>query len=268
MNYLNNGGNLLVSAQDIFVGGFGYVPAYDSLTQAQPGWFVYDYLGIGEFMDDYVGTMLPQGPTAFVGVDPATPVGGSFAAASDTLTNWPYFGSEWNPYAAANASATQELAYAADGSGAAVSFVGTNFKTVFTGALIPYFVTNLQYDTSGAVVAFDPDTLRTQQLFQNVLSFFGVGVEEAAHPVRVRGLRVRQDAGKLQLSVRVPSATDLRVELLDVTGRQVRLLHKGRVSSGEYTWAVPVNTLGHSGVYFLRVKAGDQNLVRRVTIVR
>jgi len=58
------------------------------------------------------------------------------------------------------------------------------------------------------------------------------------------------------------------VGLYDVLGRQVKTLHKGRVSAGQ-SQKVSVNASSlTSGVYFLRVKGEDFTRTERITVVR
>jgi hypothetical protein len=58
------------------------------------------------------------------------------------------------------------------------------------------------------------------------------------------------------------------VGLYDVLGRQVKTLHKGRVTGGQPQQVTLDASTVSSGVYFLRVKSEGFTKTRRLTVVQ
>ena len=271
--YLNNGGNLLVIAQDLFAGGFGYGP-YDAPITLSAGQFAYDYLGIGEAFDDYVGTDPAQGGLTanndttihFLG-DATSPVTGGLAGGVYVYDN-----NLWLPYVFSVAGVGEDFLYdnpTQDVIGIA-NDAGT-FKTYFSGAPIHYFVTNI-VDTAGGGAdgvpeAFDYDTL-SMKYFLGGFFAWTTGVEELVPP-QARSLRLAVQPGvkSLTLTFALPTAGDVRVSLFDAMGRKVRTLASGRMEAGVHTLQVDAKSLA-SGLYFVRLDAGNKSVVKRVPILR
>ena len=65
----------------------------------------------------------------------------------------------------------------------------------------------------------------------------------------------------------LPEASEVRLVVYDVTGRQVALLVEGQLSAGHHTVAFRGDHLA-SGVYLVRMQAGDFSEVRRMTLVK
>lgn len=74
-------------------------------------------------------------------------------------------------------------------------------------------------------------------------------------------------AGASRLTLTLAAAQPVRVEVLDVLGRRVALLHEGHLPAGAHTLAIPTETLG-AGTYLARITGADFADVRRVTVVR
>jgi len=55
------------------------------------------------------------------------------------------------------------------------------------------------------------------------------------------------------------------VELLDVLGRRILVLHDGQLAQGAHRFDIPVNTL-QSGMYFIRLQQGSTNKVERFVV--
>jgi PKD repeat protein len=55
------------------------------------------------------------------------------------------------------------------------------------------------------------------------------------------------------------------VELLDVLGRRIQVLHDGQLVQGGHRFDIPVNTL-QSGMYFIRLQQGGTNKVERFVV--
>ena len=65
----------------------------------------------------------------------------------------------------------------------------------------------------------------------------------------------------------VPEPTDVRVRVYDVMGRRVATWRNGRVQAGRHKQTGRVRSLA-SGLYFVRLVAGDERRTRRLTVVR
>jgi hypothetical protein len=57
----------------------------------------------------------------------------------------------------------------------------------------------------------------------------------------------------------------VRMELLDVLGRSIHVLHEGSMAQGQHRVEIPVGTL-QSGMYFVRLQQGPINLVERFVV--
>ena len=69
------------------------------------------------------------------------------------------------------------------------------------------------------------------------------------------------------LEYTLPEATDVRITVYDVLGRQVALLENGRKEAGRHTVGFSGERLS-SGVYFGRLKTGNQTRTQKITVVR
>ncbi len=80
------------------------------------------------------------------------------------------------------------------------------------------------------------------------------------------------DAWITRLQLNAPMTGRVKLALFDITGRQVRELWHGPVSSGsiEVTWSGTDDQglLLPSGIYFIRAQAGGRTLHRRVLVLR
>ena len=105
----------------------------------------------------------------------------------------------------------------------------------------------------------------------------GGGAVLATHAVRLvvsapaalaLGLpRPNPSAGAVAVPFEVPSAGDVRVSAHDVLGREVAVLAEGERGAGAHEARVAPGSLA-AGVYVVRVVAGGEARVRRLTIVR
>ncbi|MCI0698713.1 T9SS type A sorting domain-containing protein [candidate division KSB1 bacterium] len=70
----------------------------------------------------------------------------------------------------------------------------------------------------------------------------------------------------------LPRATELRVQIYDLTGRVVRVLHEGRQNAGVHTlvWN-GVDAAGHpvsAGFYFVVLEAENRRLTQKVVVIK
>jgi dipeptidyl aminopeptidase/acylaminoacyl peptidase len=94
-------------------------------------------------------------------------------------------------------------------------------------------------------------------------------VGEAAGP-RITSMNSLSSIARLR--VWFPSATAMRLEIYDVSGRVVRLLHHGHVAAGEheFTWdgMSASGRRASSGLYFARLLAGDRVVSHKLVVLR
>jgi len=72
--------------------------------------------------------------------------------------------------------------------------------------------------------------------------------------------------GKLRVQFGIPSETEVTLALYDVAGRRTQTLLSGKMGAGVYQ--VDEDIVRPSGVYFLRLTAGNQTSVQKVVIAR
>jgi flagellar hook assembly protein FlgD len=65
----------------------------------------------------------------------------------------------------------------------------------------------------------------------------------------------------------LPEAADVRASVYDVLGRQVVVLHDGRLAAGTHRFAFDGASLP-AGVYLVRVESGSDQLTERITLLR
>ena len=68
---------------------------------------------------------------------------------------------------------------------------------------------------------------------------------------------------ELRMGFTLPTATEARVDLFDISGRAVRNLSAGSLSAGTHDIGTPTDGLA-AGTYLLRVRFGDRVATRRV----
>lgn len=73
--------------------------------------------------------------------------------------------------------------------------------------------------------------------------------------------------GVVNVRYALPSALNVRVEVYDVLGRRVAVLHEGEQAAGEHT-AMWEAGAASSGLYLLRIRTDDRTLTKTVTLVR
>jgi len=126
----------------------------------------------------------------------------------------------------------------------------------FADADAPYAADSLIYrlrqvDTDGS------ETLSERVTFQRSV------------PETVRLQSTFPNPARTQATVRfaLPQRTDVSLRVYDVLGRRIATLRRGSVEAGRQQMQVDVADFA-SGVYFLRLKAGDVTRTQKVTVVR
>jgi hypothetical protein len=74
-----------------------------------------------------------------------------------------------------------------------------------------------------------------------------------------------------QLSVSLPNPLGARLEIFDVSGRLVQVLHRGPLNAGTHVFTWDGTTVNgrqvSSGLYFARVQVGDRALTRKLVVL-
>jgi hypothetical protein len=133
-------------------------------------------------------------------------------------------------------------------------------------------VTSMVFDTHGDLVLSGPFSGGggVYSPYVTLYDMPGVVAEEGgAAGLSALALSVRPNpvstSGTVYLSL--PEASHVRVTAYDMLGRQVAVLTEGERSAGEHDMAFDVGALV-PGVYVIRLDAGGETAVRRVTVVR
>ena len=78
--------------------------------------------------------------------------------------------------------------------------------------------------------------------------------------------------GAATLAFTLPAAEErVRVEVFDVAGRRVGLVHDGPMPAGEHAIAWSADGRGReaaAGVYFIRLRAGSRSVTQRLVMAR
>jgi flagellar hook assembly protein FlgD len=69
------------------------------------------------------------------------------------------------------------------------------------------------------------------------------------------------------LEYTLPEERNVRIEVYDILGRRVAVLKDGQQEAGRHKMQLDGGRLA-SGVYFGRLKAGEQTLTQKITVVR
>jgi len=72
---------------------------------------------------------------------------------------------------------------------------------------------------------------------------------------------------KAIVSLKLPAAAEIRVSLVDLTGREVAKLASGRFEAGSHNLMIDGSEI-KAGTYFLRVESANDGIVRKVTLLR
>ncbi|MFQ5904985.1 MAG: FlgD immunoglobulin-like domain containing protein [bacterium] len=268
--FLDNGGALWISSQDLIAGGFGY--SWGSYT-TQPGEWVHDHLHLMGGVDDYAGDTI----SVFYGV-PGDPITDAFADWPVTCYPYGWAGPGYN-YAGSCVIDLNDLNVSAifydvgdPISGYKYDLPG-GYKIVFL-----YWPFNDLINLDGSV-----DTTSQDILVGNVMTWFGVDPVGIAERLRGR-LESRSRSyllwqnwpnptnGPTTISFNVPEPTRATLQIYDVTGRKVSTLVDGELSAGRHSvkWngrdrfgqEVP------SGVYIYRLTAGAHNMARKMVFMK
>src|SRR5690606_18588197 len=106
-------------------------------------------------------------------------------------------------------------------------------------------------------------------VFRTVEAVFPVDAE--AEPPETMGTRLEvypnPSSGSTTVSLTLDAASEVRVAVYDVLGREVAALHAGPLGAGEHALAFESAGLP-AGLYLVRVEGGGFAASQRVTVLR
>ena len=268
--FLDDGGYLFLSSMDMPAAGFGY--SWGSYT-TQPGEFCHDYLHLMGGVDDYATDSI----SVYYGVA-GDPITGVFAGWPIISYPYSWAGPGYNYAGSCEIDSTDLNAsgifydLSSEMSGYKYSLPGGH-KIVFL-----YWPFNDLVNIDGTV-----DTTSQDVLVARILAWFGigsVGVEERLSD------RLSSESnmyllwqnwpnparGQTAISFNVPEPAHATVSVYDVTGRIVAELLNDHIDTGRHS----VNWNGRnqsgkevpSGIYIYTLSAGNQNLARKMVLIR
>jgi hypothetical protein len=250
--FLDNGGCLWISSQDLPGRGFYYGP--DSFA-TQPGEFCHDYLHMMGGIDDFAAETV----SVYQGMA-GDPVSDYFA--SRPVVSFPYgwAGPDWNFAGCCEIDPTDPNVSAifVDSANAISGYkyeMPGSFKIVYL-----YWPFNDLVNPDGS-----PDSVSQDTLVLSVLRWFGVTGVEENHEMRKLpeplGLRLFQPApnpalGRANVCFSISRSAHVELLVIDLSGRPVATLVNAAMPSGRHSAAwngrTRTEALAPAGVYFCR----------------
>jgi hypothetical protein len=147
-----------------------------------------------------------------------------------------------------------------------VRTVGDSF-VVATGSPVSGSFSNVTWNGAPGAALFDVVVRPTRVVVFVKSATLGVG--DGAERPGVLRFRSVSSLSHLAFALDLPADAEVRVALLDVTGREVARLHEGRLAAGSHTMRAPADALPN-GVYFARARIVRQGatVVRTAKAVR
>ncbi|MBK9450819.1 MAG: T9SS type A sorting domain-containing protein [Bacteroidetes bacterium] len=111
-------------------------------------------------------------------------------------------------------------------------------------------------------------TSDTTQMASDIRGFLNTatGIQVQNDPLETVSVFPNPSQDRIQLNVNVTAAGNLRIEMLDLTGRQVRVLCDEVVGVGTFTQSFSTSTLA-SGSYMIKMNASGNLTNRKVSVV-
>jgi len=271
-NYLDNGGNLFVSSQDIAAGGF-HVSDYTtplSLRENYPNHFLVRYMKMDSVLDD-VRSQPPYDTLGEIHGFPGDPISDP-SPPLDTLsiTNTQFSGFAF-PYDFNDNSYDtvfpcwfyeENLNNREDGTPAGYWYDGTQFGDTYK---LIFFYFNYEYIL---------DSLDLYEITRRILKFFGfpVSIEEKtsykpSKPLLSLKVSSIAELGKVTVSYTLPSTGELKLGLYNVSGRLIRSLFHGRKKIGTHTISFITDKV-KPGVYFIKLEFNGREITQKIVFVK
>ncbi len=268
--YLDGGGNLLVSGMDIPAGEFGY--SWGDYT-TEPGEFLYDYFGIVGGTDDFASDTISV----------------YFGVSGDTITavfkNWPitvfpyYFagpGYNYNGRFDENISNQywNGILYDRTGNFSAFRFEEPGlYKVVWL-----YFPFAFIEDSANP---YTPHIEQQQELIGRILTWFGIqigissdekGDENIPNFFHLSQNRPNPFRGRTTILYSIPRKTHVTLKIFNSAGQLIKILVTGIEEQGykSILWdgLDKNNKRVVQGVYFLKFQAGSYIETKKVLLIR
>ncbi len=278
--FLDNGGNLFVSSQDLPATA---TPSdvYDTIVTTYPGSFTYDYLHVKEYWDDYL--------TGYGGeVDAGTlftiyGMADTISKGLDMLYDWGYlFAKGYNmPGAIFDTAGDVHYCFVYPSGVANGLWYDGNYKLVFLYWPYHYLVTAsgewYTDTTTGEWYLYEQE-----QLLANVLTFFGHKAHVTHPGICELGSREKSltlypvtpnpSVNDVVIEYVLPYETNVDVVIYDVGGRTVKTLASGKATPGTYRirWDGKDSRglqVG-SGIFFLRVSTDRETKSAKIIRLR
>ncbi len=282
--YLDAGGKLVISDEDLIVGGFG-IGDYGQWSDVPEGSFPYNYLKIASVFDDYIGTSPDLGgytentDTVISLTGEATnPVGQAFANDSITLFPYPFqidsttYGAYNYVGAVINNGEAYDAFYMPDGTPAAITYDG-NFRVAVLYWPFTYLVDSVVLDTAGMVSSFVYDETRSSALISALINFLTTGVSEPG-PGLVSGLNLTIKSANpvvsrhVVIGFSIPKAGKVDISVFDASGRKVTTLVNGEISkAGLFSTHWDASNV-RPGIYFVKLHTDAGSVARKVVILK
>ncbi|MCC7142118.1 MAG: T9SS type A sorting domain-containing protein [Candidatus Eisenbacteria bacterium] len=98
-------------------------------------------------------------------------------------------------------------------------------------------------------------------------------VPEPAEPTfAVQDARPNPFTGRTEITLRLPSASEVELAIYDAAGRQVRRAHSGQLGAGEHTlvWdgRTDLGAPAGPGVYFYALRTGGREITRKLLLIK
>ncbi len=124
-------------------------------------------------------------------------------------------------------------------------------------------------DYTSALQAFDAETGEAVEVPLSLTVTQGTAAEDGTTEPKALSLSVypNPSAGGATVALTLDAASEVRVVVYDVLGRQVAVLHAGPLSMGEHAFALDRRTLP-AGLYLVQAEGGGQRFTERTTLVR
>ncbi len=278
-NYLDSGGKLLISSQDLVVGGFGIGDwtTEINIKNDYPNHFLHTYLKMGNVLDDFIGGVRSSNydtVNAFYGF-PGDTISNLWGI-GDSLLYYGFLGYNFAGYVFPDDLGDgiydtlfpcffyekgvwdREIgtpsAYWYDG-----PLYGDPYKLVLFYWNYQYLVDSVEYDATGNVSYYVFDSKRLTELTKRILNFFGYNTTSVIEIPKPANLNLSIKApsiaglGKVTVFYTIPEAGEAKICMFDVTGRLVKTLFKGRKKEGAYAISFTSSGL-KPGTYFIKVE--------------
>ncbi|MDD5528643.1 MAG: T9SS type A sorting domain-containing protein [bacterium] len=213
-------------------------------------WTVYDTLNSG-LPDNDVRVITIDGNNKWIGT-----WGGGIAK---------FDGANWTVYDTLNSGLPDNDVYS-------LVIQGSNiWAGTMGGGIAKFDGTNWTvYDTSNSglpsnditVLTLDGNKLWVGTFWQGIAVYNTAGVEEKSN---IKNQISKMEIIKNKICLSVPKAVEADIKLYDLCGREKNTVYSGTLTKGNYVFTPNVKK---SGVYFVRVTAGNYNVTKKITIIK